>query len=83
MKKKLLKLNPFKKRAKSRSAEFDRDSEGEHPSRHLRADKPDRTDSTITPDTKSNHGEASQFENTSTLTAGHDGGNATCEWGRL
>jgi hypothetical protein len=89
IKKKLLK--PFKKLvtpAKS-SAEFDRDSGGEYPSRDLGADKPDGADSTIAPGT--NHGEGSQITNqdrmigdqqlptpdTSTsLTAGHDDGNA-------
>lgn len=97
IKKKLLK--PFNKRATpaKSSAEFDRDSEGEYPSRsRSRYFSPmGPTDSAIAPDT--NHGEGSQIANqdrmigdqqlptpdTSTLTAGHDDGNATCEWGRL
>ena len=96
IKKKLLK--PFKKRVTpaESGAEFDKDSGGEYPSRDLGADQPDHgADSTIAPDT--NHGEGSQIANqdrmigdqqlptpdTSTLNAGHDDGNATCEWGRL
>lgn len=92
-------LKPFKKRGtpSESSAEFDRDSKGENSSRDLRADKHDGADLTITPDTKSNHGEGSQIANKertigdqqlptldiSTLTARHDGGSATCEWGQL
>jgi hypothetical protein len=84
-------LKPFKKRGtpSESSAEFDRDS------RDLRADEPDGADLTIPPDTF-NHGEGSQIANQdrtigdqqlptldSSLTAMHDGGSATREWGRL
>jgi hypothetical protein len=90
-------LKPFRKRGTSKSpaqitdisAEFGRDSDGEYPSRDLRADKPDGTDSTIAPG--DNHGEGSQIANQDrrigdqqlpTPDAGHDGGDAS-EWGRL
>ena len=99
MKKKLLNMNLFKKpggtpvnssthKISDISAELDRDSECEYPSKDLRENEPNLIRPSH-PD--ANHGEGSQIANQDRTLGdqqlptptGHNDGNASCEWGRL